>query len=615
MAEFPPMLLGVEDTLVIAAAHQRAEPKLTLDNFCAHVDALVEQGLGNLYAVRGYMLHPEADPGEILKSKQCVTDDPDGDLVKLLEYAAQRGVYSMTIYTAMTKRVVSALKRRCGKYYLGNNLGEVTSAGAPAGQLDMRRAARTWVKGVGAAVRRQWKLGQPHVTCTLTNYFAKYCMEAGMDFPTGEIFTTPCVDVHWALLRGAARAYGGNVFAGWIAAGWFNGSNRDPLKPVRARMAYDSGFLHGARMFINESGHWGLFEFRDFEGEDHPLCQRYRDDLRKFGEFAEENPRPFHGPEVGIGVVHGNDDGYSGMEGDIWGQPGWSPDSRDYSWELLNVFYPEAGPVASMLGSRDHRRSRFSGTPYGLVDIVPGEAPPEALSRYRSLLFLGWNTMRGQQYHALTEYVRQGGRLVMWAPHLNGSADRADSDVKQRFYRNGDFRELFGVRIKIARHQRGVWRPERTAVNTIRWVAGGQHRFPKGKLYYNNWPHGGVDSELASGVRTLAVTDRGQPFVTEHRLGKGTATLVHCYSPQGQGNFREFAEDIFHAVGERERSPFRIEGNPRLSYALYGRGKRRVLYALNTSVESRETATIVGMREGPRTLRLAPGEMARIDWA
>jgi len=614
MPELPPFLLGVEDTLVIAAAHRRAEPELTLENFCAHVDALAEQGLGNLYAVRGYMLHPEADPREILKSKKCVIDDPDGDLVRLFEYAAQRGIYTMTIYTSMTKRVVSALRRRCGEYYLGNNLGEITASGVPAGQRDMRQAAQTWVRGVRKLVQRQWQIGQPHVTCTLTNFFAKYCMEAGMDIANAEIFTNPCVDVQWALLRGAARAYGRELFGGWIAGGWFNGSNRDPLKLDRVRLAYDSGFLHGARLFINESGHWGLYEFRDFEDEDHPLCEGYREMLRGFNELSRANPRPGDGPEVNIGVIHGNYDGYCGIEGDIWGQPGWRPAEHDHSWELLNVFYPEAGPVGSMLGARDRRRSRFSGTPYGLVDIVPGEASAEALSRYRSLLFLGWNTMTDAQYRNLIDYVRQGGRLVMWAPHLGGSADREHGDESQLFYRNGDFRELFGARLSIPRRRPGVWRQERTMINTMKWTAKGVHRFPKGKLYYNNWPHGGVDFELVPGVRTLAVTDRGRPFVTEHRLGKGVAVLVHCYSPQGQGNFREIAEDIFRAVGEREKSTFRVEGNERVSYAVYGKGKRRSLYMLNTSLETSESATVVGLSSGPRRVRLKPTEVRRVDW-
>ena len=100
-------------------------------------------------------------------------------------------------------------------------------------------------------------------------------------------------------------------------------------------------------------------------------------------------------------------------------------------------------------------------------------------------------------------------------------------------------------------------------------------------------------------VRTLAVTDRGQPFVTEHRLGRGRAILVHCYSPQGQGNYRELAEDIFHAVGRAELAPFRVEPDARVSYALYGKGAKQSLYLLNTERERSVGATIgVAWRAG-----------------
>ena len=610
------LLIGVEDTLVLSAPHGRGGVKLTLENFCAHVDALVEQGLGNLYAVRGYMLHPDAHPREMLASKKCVTDDPDGDLVKLLEYAAKRGVYSMTIYTAMTKCVVSALKCRCGKYYLGNNLGEATMSPVPAGKRDMRQAARAWVKRMRAITRRQWAAGQPHVTCTLTNLLAKYCMEAGMDIATGEIFTLPCVNVQYALLRGATRGYERALFGAWCATGWFSGNNLDPQKPGRWRLALNAGFLNGSNILIQESGHWGLYEFRDFEDEDHPLCRTFRKIQRDFVEFARANPRPAQGPTVNVGLVHGNLDGYKGREGHIWDQPGWLPGNHERSWELLNVFYPAAGPVADHVGLQDRRRSRFSGTPYGLADIVPAEAPPSALCRYRSLLFLGWNTMTDEQYQNLIEYVRGGGRLVMWAAHLGGSASLEKADVKQRFYRNGDFRDLFGVRVHIPPkpRNRGGWRSARTMINTVRWVRAGTHRFPVGKTYYINWPHGGVVSELAADVHTLAVTDRGHPFVTERKLGKGRAVLVHAYSPQGHPSYRELAEDIFHTVGKRERSAFRVEGNPKLSYAIYGRGRHRTLYVLNTSLAQRQRATVVGLSRGPREIRVPATCLVRIDW-
>jgi len=549
----------------------------------------------------------------MLADKSLVMDDPDGDLVKLFEYAARRGVYTMAIYTQMTRPVVAALKKHCSHFYLGNNLGEAVMKRVPPGQRDMRQAANAWVSLIRKSVSEQWKLGQPHVTCTLTSLYAKYCMAAGMDIPMAEIFTMPCVDLQFSLLRGAARACNRDLYGGWIATGWFAGSNRDPRKPRRWQLSLNSGFLHGCNIMLQESGHWGLYEFRDFQDESHPLCQKYRRVQRAFRQFAEANPRPTGGPEVNVGLVQGNFDGYRGAAGHIWDQPGWLLNDHDRGWEFLNVFLPEAGRVADNSGMQDHRRSRFSGAPYGLVDIVPAEAPIEALARYRSLLFMGWNTMSPAIYQNLKEYVRRGGRLVMWATHLNASADRSHADVNHRFYRDGDYMDLFGARVRIPpRDATGAgWRNARTMVNTVQWVRPGAHRFPVGKLYYINWPTGGLDSTLARGVRVLAVTDSGRPFVTENPLGKGRAVLVHSYTPPGNGSYHQLAEDIAHAIGRRELGGFRLEGNPRLSYAVYGAGRRRVLYALNTNTEASESATLI-KPAGAARIRLAPAELRLI---
>jgi hypothetical protein len=201
--------------------------------------------------------------------------------------------------------------------------------------------------------------------------------------------------------------------------------------------------------------------------------------------------------------------------------------------------------------------------------------------------------------------------------HLNGSPRHDDVDMQQRFFRNGDFRDLFGARVSTPPTPPGGarWRSERTMVNFVRWVRAGTHGFPVGKVCYINWPHGGMDSDLAPDARVLAVTDRGAPFVTERALGKGRAMLVHCYSPQGQGNYRELAEDIYHAVGRRELPAFRVDGAEDVAWAVYGRGKGRVLYALNTRLEASTSAEVVGLPGGPRRLRLAPASMARVDHA
>ena len=173
MATHAPLYLGAEDALTIgtAVAAQRGlhPPRPTLADYRAHVDKLLAQGLGNLYVVRGYMLHPDADPEILLTSKKCVIDDPDGDLVRLFEYAAQRGVYTMAIYTGMTAPVVAALRRR-GRWSR-DWPRECARPGALASRTSRARA-RT------SSSSTAWKPAWPSLT-------------------------VPPVDVHWSLVRGA----------------------------------------------------------------------------------------------------------------------------------------------------------------------------------------------------------------------------------------------------------------------------------------------------------------------------------------------------------------------------------------------------------------------------
>ena len=65
-----------------------------------------------------------------------------------------------------------------------------------------------------------------------------------------------------------------------------------------------------------------------------------------------------------------------------------------------------------------------SGTPRGNVDVVPVEADGDVLKNYRALAFMGYNRAQAEDLDKLTDYVEQGGTLILGWAHLNTQTER-----------------------------------------------------------------------------------------------------------------------------------------------------------------------------------------------
>ena len=175
--------------------------------------------------------------------------------------------------------------------------------------------------------------------------------------------------------------------------------------------------------------------------------------LREFNQFTQIHSRPKNGPKATMAFAHGYLDGYTGLWNKyVWGQFGgkkWLHGPAEWGWDYLEGIHRKPEWDNSFVqGERD-----FNGNPpYGQYDIVPAEAPLKVLRKYTCLVFLGWNTMTKEIYKKLKAYVKHGGHLIMSVPHLSTHTDRAD---ELKLYRNGDFRELFGVKVK-RRGKQGV---------------------------------------------------------------------------------------------------------------------------------------------------------------
>jgi hypothetical protein len=112
------------------------------------------------------------------------------------------------------------------------------------------------------------------------------------------------------------------------------------------------------------------------------------------------------------------------------------PEPKEFAdFDLLNIVFPHFGSPLSFNPDR-----WITGTPYGPCDIVPWDAPAEAMQRYRVLAMLGAHRMEAAWWENYLAYVRNGGTLVMGLYQLL-------SPQRDRVYFRTDISDLFGVRL------------------------------------------------------------------------------------------------------------------------------------------------------------------------
>ncbi|GAA4470848.1 hypothetical protein GCM10023189_60240 [Nibrella saemangeumensis] len=208
-----------------------------------------------------------------------------------------------------------------------------------------------------------------------------------------------------------------------------------------------------------------------------------------------------------------------------------------YDWEN------EALWAAMSIPGRDHYKDRPMKARVGLGRAltnanVPFEyVTPQDLksglgARYRVLYLPGFLCLRTDLMPVLTEYVRQGGRLVMDLPG-------AGYDEYSRVLKTGKgspFEQLFGVTLDDFQYA-GTNRPIRLGTYDL---------------------NGFVLNSTPTGARPVATYSTGRPAITEHTLGKGTAVLMgveassDCFKP---GNNAAEALLLTHALGTY-KSPY-----------------------------------------------------------
>ncbi len=369
----------------------------------------------------------------------------------------------------------------------------------------------------------------------------RYAYLAGIDFIRSETMGAHTQHL-CSQARPAAEALGSGDWGVHIAI-------QHPVQPyfeTHLGMYFLSLFqpwMMGASMIYEEDSLFLLFK-EERQAWDDYLTKGKRDMTRAFFRFVKTHPRkgkaarriaflegryaaPFNGflcpldrqdAHCSVWGLFGNDD------------PAWGHGQPEKCRQLLDVLMP--GASTHPLQQRfDKRRFFFSGTPYGDFDEVPVEADAGYFRRYSLLLHLGWNTMIGEDYAKLKDFVENGGVLFTGLPQFSTHTKRDFlRDWRDlALWNDGDLRELCGVNVLGPGME-----------YSGQWNAAGREHFPDMAL--SAMPSDSVDEdgpcrlaeiELhgAEVVAWDAVT--AKPLIVRRKLGLGTVYLLTAWAYPG----------------------------------------------------------------------------------
>lgn len=548
-------------------------------------------------------------------------------------YCKENKIYFCFLYTQssapngetshLKPEIVKKIYDIAGPYFIGDSLGELgctirilyesnhknmTMGGSSLNELDgkrlldMQEARDCFVHFISERVRINRELGIKQTFAIESHTLQKYGMEAGLDLCCCELLLgNP--DHILAFTRGAARGYGKDKFAAYIAHEWYGGVRHDdPLKAKRLGLIYKSAFLAGANMIFLESGYECTHSYGAEGDADHPYCQMVRSEVEDFNRYITEYERPAKGPIAKVAFINGHLDGYAGhsmayggVTSSVWGQHSreeWGYGAAEHSYKILDEVYRSCDwhdPV-------NYGDADYSGSPaYGQYDVLPAEASPEVMQQYDWLIFTGWNTMTDTIYENLKTYVREGGKLFISAAHLKTATVRGSDGP---YIRNGKVSDFLGCELtgrKFRSNKGYKFARESLAKGVL---------YP-GALHYETDP---IDPVGSNGYTNYAVIRETTcrraawlsewffstphdfaeeaPALVEHAYGKGTV-LFMCTEeyPGAPGVFTLYKLIVKSILSATHRaSDIKVIANDKLRFAVYEDDKRYRVYLLNTDL-------------------------------
>ena len=416
---------------------------------------------------------------------------------------------------------------------------------------DMREGAEYFLENI----RRELPMAlRPSGPSTLFKYF----FQAGYKWLAAETMYGPH-EIILGALRGASLAYGQPRYGAHIAAEWSTTPHDDPAAFRRYFLALATPYIHGAEHIYIEDGLWHMEEGLSADDRFSPACQGHLKVHQDFYRFTCAHSRRGH-MRVPVGFLHGQHDGWTcWTRALVWGQAGldWDFAEPEKSWDLLKVFFPRSVLAPIYREPCPHEPvGFFTGTPYGPADIVPIEAELKTLSKYATLVFLGWNTADTDQVERLRKYVEAGGHLILALPHLSTETRRKPLPHPL----NGpQVQQLLGLEIRGLKASSGNYVARKVADQGLVTALRGF------KLQ--------LGDVILQGTVPRVTDEAGTPVLAERKIGEGQVTFVNVAAYPGDAALEGLYQELLRETGQRvlgeERARVWARGSEDSSFAVF----------------------------------------------
>lgn len=281
----------------------------------------------------------------------------------------------------------------------------------------------------------------------------KYIAQAGVKWLGAELMYGT-YDMILSALRGASKMIGNDEYGAHIAIQWSTTPHDTVYRYRRYLYSLYNCYLNGVGNINTEEGFFRMEECgSDFE-RDSLACLNHTAIEREVFKFIKSHDRRGK-QKIDIGIVYGKYDSASAFTHftqNVYGMKGriWRPSAPEKSWDtVIKPFYNGAklAPVYRHPCPNKHV-GFFAKTPFGQVDIVPIESGADQFSTYKILIMSGWNTADEESFNKLSEFVQNGGTLLLSIPHLYTTTDRAEAlSHKSEILNNDRVKALLGMDI------------------------------------------------------------------------------------------------------------------------------------------------------------------------
>lgn len=413
----------------------------------------------------------------------------------------------------------------------------------------------------------------------------KYFYQAGYSW-TGAELMYGSTEITCAALRGASKAYGGNI-GGHLATQWSTTPHDVPEHSKRYRLALYTSYMQGIHEINTEEGLWRMEEYFAYHNRFSKACLDHLKEHKDFNRYVTTHTRSgrFYTP---VAFLNGRFDGWKlfGSKGSLWGRPDIKYGDPENAWDMLDAFYPHGshGAIYRHSCPRNKPVGFYSGTPMGNVDILPIE--DKDYSTYPLLCAIGYNKAMCEDMDKLSSYVENGGKLFIGLAQFSTTTNRSDIEGYKLSYIEHPFTDkVIG---------KACFVEDSLDCKAIR-----------------------VNLNIPEGALVLKETDGGRALIYELPVGSGKVIILNTLEYAGASAIYDCVRGFVSEISSEQFACERAwaEGDDAVQFAVYKQENGDVhVYFLSTDwYEASEPAhsAILRVDENKYEISIAYGTMIK----